>query len=158
MDGVTGVDASYWNPGNKECESLREHSHNVLLEGPIALTDAALRLIVGSGEQIAWAGSATLGRINTASQTFILRNVESLDRDDQRRLLEWLDAAPLPPRIISTSERPLFALVAGNSFDATLYYRLNVILMRVESKITAHSPSGDGRGAACDQEAAAVPV
>ena len=73
MDSVSGADASHWNPENKEYESLREHSHNVLLEGPIALTDAALRLIVGSGEQIAWAGSATLGRINTAGQTFILR-------------------------------------------------------------------------------------
>lgn len=157
MDSVSGADASHWNPENKEYESLREHSHNVLLEGPIALTDAALRLIVGSGEQIAWAGSATLGRINTAGQTFILRKVESLGRDDQRRLLEWLGAVPFPPRIISTSERPLFALVAAGSFDAALYYRLNVILLRFESKIAAHSPSGDGRGAACD-EAAAVPV
>lgn len=158
MDGVTEADASHWNPGNKECESLREHSHNVLLEGPIALTDAALRLIVGSGEQIAWAGSETLGRINTAGQTLILRNVESLGGGDQRRLLEWLGAVPSPPRIISTSERPLFAHVAGGSFEATLYYRLNVILLRLGSKIAVHSPSDDGHGAACDQESAAVAV
>jgi hypothetical protein len=45
MDSVSGADASHWNPENKEYESLREHSHNVLLEGPIALTDGALRLI-----------------------------------------------------------------------------------------------------------------
>ena len=99
-----------------------------------------------------------LGRINTAGQTFILRNVESLGGDDQRRLLEWLGAVPSPPRIISTSERPLFAHVVDGSFDATLYYRLNVILLRFRSKIAVHSPSHDGHGAACDPESAAVAV
>ena len=29
--------------------------------------------------------------------------------------------------------RPLFALVAAGVFDATLYYRLNVVLLRVEA-------------------------
>jgi Sigma-54 interaction domain len=139
-------------------ESLRGHSLNVLLEGPIALTDAAVRLIVGSGEPIAWAGLETLGRINAAGQTFILRNVESLSQDDQRRLLEWLGPVPSPLRIISTSEQPLFAHVVDGSFDATLYYRLNVILLRFRSTIAAHSPSRDGGGAACDQEAAAIAV
>ena len=156
MDDVGAY--AHWNPGNKECESLREHSLNVLLEGPMALTDATLRLIVGSGEQIAWPGSETLGRINTAGQTLILRNVESLSRDDQRRLLGWLGAVPSPLRIISTSERPLYGHVVDGSFDATLYYRLNVILLRFRSKIAAHSSSRDGGDATCDQESAAVAV
>ena len=51
--------------------------------------------------------------------------------DDQERLLEWLSPAGTPIQIVSTARVPLFDLVEAGLFGRTLYYRLNVALLRV---------------------------
>jgi DNA-binding NtrC family response regulator len=45
-------------------------------------------------------------------------------------LLAWTGESGWRTRIISTTPRQLFALVASGLFDAALYYRLNVMLLR----------------------------
>ena len=64
----------------------------------------------------------------------ILRDVTGLTASDQKRLLAWIGSTGSLTQIVSTTERPMFALVAQGLFDEALYYRLNVILIRVESR------------------------
>ena len=59
----------------------------------------------------------------------ILEEVSTLTTEDQTRLLAHLDAGPRT-QIVSTSEHSLFTLVVRGLFNAALYYRLNVVLLR----------------------------
>ena len=68
-----------------------------------------------------------------AAGAFVLRDVAALSASDQARLLEWSDGSRSSAQIVSTTEGPLFALVVRGLFDATLYYRLNIMLLRVGS-------------------------
>lgn len=72
---------------------------------------------------------AALGDVSEdgLSGTMVLRNVDSLPADEQRRLLSLLASAATPRRVISTASAPLFPMVCGGRFDADLYYRLNVV-------------------------------
>jgi sigma-54-interacting transcriptional regulator len=111
---------------------LQAHPHNLLLEGPSAATDAALLLLqphlrdplISTPRTHPLSLEGTIGSL-------ILRDVAALDACDQARLLAWLQGEGLGVQVVSTTERPLFALVALGLFDAALYYRLNVFLLRV---------------------------
>jgi transcriptional regulator of acetoin/glycerol metabolism len=54
-----------------------------------------------------------------------------LGRHEQAALLEWLDGER--KQVVSTTVDPLFPLIARGLFDEALYYRLNVMLMRIDS-------------------------
>jgi hypothetical protein len=112
---------------------LREHRCNVLVEGGRAATTAVLRLLLPSTrEAVVWHKPyAPLKLPDRTTNTFILRNAASLSANDQGRLLDWFGDPGWRTQIISTAESPLFTLVQGGLFDATLYYRLNVMLLRV---------------------------
>ena len=60
----------------------------------------------------------------------ILQDVDRLNAAEQTRVLAWLAGASRHTRIVSTTELPLFPLVARGLFDATLYYRLNMLLLQ----------------------------
>ena len=67
-----------------------------------------------------------------AEGTLILRDVDALDGEQQLRLLRWLD----DPRngrtqVISTTAELLYAAVQTGTFSDWLYYRLNVVHVRV---------------------------
>ena len=55
----------------------------------------------------------------------------ALDRHEQAALLRWLDADR--KQVVSTTAQPLFPLVARGLFDKALYYRLNVMLVSIDS-------------------------
>jgi len=71
---------------------------------------------------------------DTAS-TLIVHDVSSLATDEQVHLLEWLNGAGRRTQVVSTSSTRLFELVQRGLFDETLYYRLNVILLRVDANL-----------------------
>src|SRR5262245_11103600 len=54
--------------------------------------------------------------------TMILRDVEGLTRDEQGRLLKWLERAMGHTQIVSTTQSPLLPRVQAGRFDDTLYY------------------------------------
>ena len=62
----------------------------------------------------------------------ILRNVESLTREQQMELSQWLDSRPGVP-VVSVNSLPVFPLVGNGTFSQPLYYRLNMI---VEDAVT----------------------
>jgi hypothetical protein len=118
-----------------EWRVLREHRCNVLVEGETAVTKAVLRLLLPhTREAVAWHQPyAPLELPDRRTNTLILRNADSLSANDQGRLLEWSGDTRGRTQIIATAESPLFTLVECGLFDATLYYRLNIMLLRVGS-------------------------
>jgi transcriptional regulator of aromatic amino acid metabolism len=61
----------------------------------------------------------------------VLQNVAVLSRTEQDSLRKWVDDSDPRRQVISTSARPLFPLVARGLFDEGLYYRLNLMLVRL---------------------------
>jgi hypothetical protein len=133
MTGATAEDVSRLDTHEAESRILREHPHNVLIEGNAAATDALLRLLRAHfGGPIMWhQPHASLDLPGGDTRAPILRDAATLSVADQQRLLTWIDGAGSQTQIISMAERPLFARVADGLFDAALYYRLNVMLLRV---------------------------
>ena len=136
MNATTGPDLSLLDPYRAEWTSLRAHRHNLLIEGPVTATHAALLLLKPHiGAPIEW--KQPQGRFELPSReggALILEDVETLTAQDQTELLVRLDRARSHPQIISTTEHSLFALVARGLFDPALYYRLNVVLLRFNER------------------------
>jgi len=119
----------------RELEILSAGRHNVLVEGPAAESGAVLHLLQPHiDEPIVWDGPDTPldlpGRVTGA---LILKGIAGLSADDQTRLLAWLGGTGSRTQVVSTTEHSLFALVARGLFNETLYYRLNILLLRVGS-------------------------
>jgi Sigma-54 interaction domain len=133
MGAATLTDVSLLDSYETEWRIVCEHSCNVLLEGAVTATDAVLRLLQPHiRAPIVWHWPhAPLDLPSGQTGALILRDAGSLSRDDQRRLFEWLNDTGSRTQVISTTARPLFALVAGGLFDTALHYRLNVLLLSV---------------------------
>jgi hypothetical protein len=98
---------------------------NVLIEGPEAMAEACilvwtptLRTPVAAWED---------GPPGERPATLLIRRVGALARDDQQRLLRWLELPGETPQVIATTDKPLFPFAGMNGFQPELYYRLNVI-------------------------------
>lgn len=66
------------------------------------------------------------------ARTLILTDVNALDEAGQQWLMKWLnDGSDADTQVISLTSVPLFALVESKRFDATLYYRLNTIHLKI---------------------------
>jgi len=117
-----------------EWRQLSEQPCNVLIEGTVTATEAALQLLQPHiHEPIAWHRPPGLFELpRTETRALILRDAAGLSRHEQRRLLAWMGDAGSRAQIITTASCPLFALVEAGRFDAALYYRLNVLLLRVK--------------------------
>jgi Sigma-54 interaction domain len=144
MNATTGPDLSLLDPYRAEWRSLLANRHNLLVEGPLTVTHAALLLLKPHiGAPIEW--KRPRGRFELPSReggALILEDVGTLTADDQTELLARLDRARSHPHIISTTEHSLFALVARGLFDPALYYRLNVVLLRFNQRDRHATQSG----------------
>ena len=66
------------------------------------------------------------------ARTLILTDVNALDEAGQQWLMKWLNEGnDADLQVISLTSVPLFALVESKRFDATLYYRLNTIHLKI---------------------------
>lgn len=61
----------------------------------------------------------------------ILLEVASLSQGEQAELLGWLNGCDGRVQVAATSSEPLFPLVECGSFDATLFYRLNIVRIAI---------------------------
>ena len=66
-----------------------------------------------------------------------MRNVASLDAQEQERLHHWLGERSGAVRVIATSPVPLYGLVERRQFLEPLYYRLNVVCLEAAAFETA---------------------
>jgi transcriptional regulator of aromatic amino acid metabolism len=62
-----------------------------------------------------------------AEGTLVLLEVENLGSVEQARLLRWLYERNGTVQVVATSTEPIFPSVERGSFDAALYYRLNIV-------------------------------
>jgi hypothetical protein len=125
-----------------EWQFLSERPCNVLLEGTVAATDAVLDLLQPNiREPIVWHRPPAAFQLpGGEARTLILREAAALERDEQRRLLSWMNDADCP-QIVTTSSCPLFVLVEAGRFDAALYYRLNGVLLRIAAPLDTAADS-----------------
>ena len=66
------------------------------------------------------------------ASTLVLHDVNELTKDDQRRVLEWLDETGGRIRVVSTTRTSLWPQLKSGGFDETLYYRLNTVCVDIE--------------------------
>jgi Sigma-54 interaction domain len=108
--------------------------HNMLLEGAGASIETALQLLAPCLRQpVTWNGRACeLVLPADKGGTLIVQNIALLDGQDQLRLRVWLNDPARRTQVVSTTTYPLFPLVDCGVFDATLFYRLNVMQFSVD--------------------------
>jgi hypothetical protein len=61
--------------------------------------------------------------------TFVVRHVGDLNTSQQVAFSSWIESAPGRVQIVSTSAGPIWPAVEGRSFLASLYYRLNTMMI-----------------------------
>ena len=160
MSAAAATDGTLTNPYQPEWRILRAHRHNVLLEGPASATNAVLRLLQPHiREPIRWGRPhRALTLPSGEAGALILRNVTALSADDQKRLLEWIVRTGSHTQIVSTTDRPLFALVTRGLFDEALYYCLNLMLLQVGSKHSRRLQNDDDQRAPSSGQPVSTPV
>ena len=117
-----------------DLELMRVPRANVLLRGPEGIVQNVLDMLMPTlrapidvwrpGERLALPSAAQTG-------TIILREIGRLTRDDQSRLLSWLDEAIGRTQVVSTTAWPLLSRVHSGGFIDTLYYRLNTVCVNL---------------------------
>ena len=133
MNVATAGHVSLLDSYQAELGILRTHASNLLLEGPAAATDAVLLLLRPHLREplVRSPLRSPFELPEGTTRGLILRDVAALSADDQARLLAWLQGEGFGTQVVSMTEQPLFALVALGLFDAALYYRLNVLMLRI---------------------------
>lgn len=113
----------------------RSPRHNVLIEGRESTTLAVLRLLQPHlpDPVIRKERGSPLELPAGDVGALILEEVSDLSGEEQMRLLAWIGRRS-QTQIVSTTARPLFARVTQGFFDASLYYRLNVIVVELDRR------------------------
>jgi len=124
---LNGYYTEWWLSGEQPC--------NVLLEGPAAGNAAVLRLVQRHIREpiVQYGPPATLDLPSSDTHALVVTDAAALSTADQRRLLAWMNGTGVRTQIITMASRPLFPLVTAGLFDAALYYRLNILLLRVSA-------------------------
>jgi hypothetical protein len=107
------------------------HRVNLLLLGTAPRLDALLTKITNLADTpiplCALPGPLAL----PDARAVVVRDVAALTSDQQRTLLDWMDARRSRVQIISATTEGLFAKVTAGSFNEQLYYRLNTVMVQV---------------------------
>jgi hypothetical protein len=67
--------------------------------------------------------------------TLVIWDVRALDRMQQAQLLAWMDSHIEDGQVISIAPAPVFTLALREEFLDTLYYRLNVLCLRLDGQL-----------------------
>ncbi len=109
----------------------RATNTNVLVVGPDPLVKNVLNLVVPDARRDkavhCQGGRLQLPQVSPQPAMVVVRDVDSLTPAEQRKLLDWLEAASTRTQVVSTASVPLLPLVQAHAFNDTLYYRLNTI-------------------------------
>jgi len=137
ISGVVDIEASEPQgtsiPSMAEWSSICASRHNVLLEGPLACTEAVLHLLKPYLDKpLTLNRSGALLELHSSKGgALVMHDIGSFSGVEQDRILGWLDDPNSRRQVVCTTTEPLFPLVARGLFDATLYYRLNIILLQL---------------------------
>lgn len=112
-----------------DCEIARACGLNLLLVGPQGRTEGVIRSLLPPDSATSWQPGEPLHPSEPAD-ILIIRDVDQLPLDDQRRLSIWLAERSADIQVISTASAPLIHAVEEGRFRDDLYYRLNAIYVR----------------------------
>jgi hypothetical protein len=114
---------------HNESTLLRVRHPHVLVVGPQASIAPALAQLRPHlrGPLAHWWPAVASEPPQATTGVLIIWDVETLDPEQQRRLLMWMDGGGAKVQIVSIAERPLFPLVWRKGFLDDLYYRLNMV-------------------------------
>jgi hypothetical protein len=131
----TGGPGFRTQPPMDDWSSLLQRRPNMLVVGPGAAADAFIRAVTPQLRlPVRSFVCAALPPHLPADGTLVLREVDTLNGDQQQRLVRWLDeAVDGHPQVISLTTAPLYLLVQARMFLDQLYYRLNVVHFEVIS-------------------------
>lgn len=129
-----GEDPGFSSEVVDDLQMVRLKRTNLLVVGDRAATGAVLdQLHLGPREGlVSWKPGHPLdlpppGR----TTTLILHDVDQLTVAAQNTVLRWLDQGAGRIWVVSTCAEPLWALVEAGAFNDVLYYRLNIVCVRV---------------------------
>ncbi len=125
------ADLAVWP--HTDLEFARVTRANVLLVGAEHLLADVVSVLVGDlSERVTirpQRGRLQLPPTSSHIEKVVVPDVDTLTPEGQRSLLEWLDLAKGRTQVISIASAPLLMRVETGGFDATLYYRLNMIYL-----------------------------
>jgi hypothetical protein len=111
---------------------------NVLILGAVTSEqrDDALGELRAAAGRHSWRPSRTTPfelPIDDPSSIVVINQVEDLSTDDQQALLQWLDQH-CDTMVLSFATNEMFRLVTNGTFSDRLFYRLNIITLRVDDR------------------------
>jgi hypothetical protein len=107
---------------------------NVLVTGPKDALTAFLQTARSEMRDPIRTSGPALPPFLDGVRTLILSEVDALASTDQQRLRRWFDERRnADVQVISLTSEPLFSLVSANAFDPQLYYRLNTIVLELQT-------------------------
>ena len=129
-----------------EWRSLCTERPNLLLEGSEESTEGVLLFLAPYlRKPVLWKPSrGPFVHPTGECGALVLQNVAALGREEQSDLFRWLDDSNGQTQVVSTTAQPLFPSVARGLFDEALYYRLNVVLLCVDSSSADALAEGSG--------------
>jgi hypothetical protein len=105
---------------------------NVLVEGPERSTEVLIQALATAVHETMYDWNQPWPKDGRA--TVIVRAVDTLSDEEQRQVLDLLNDSGngSPPRqVVTTSARPLFPMIHQGLFREDLYYRLNVVHLKI---------------------------
>ena len=124
-----------------EWSILRASSLNALLIGAPHLTAAAVGMLArGARSPIVRWNPAQWDIPAMIAGTLVIDDVDRLTPVQQERLARWIGGPGTSVQVLALVRTPLFADVEMGRFSASLYYRLNTVM--VELRVQADLPNG----------------
>ena len=117
-----------------EWSVIRRTNLHVLLVGPAASVNPALARLRPHlrGPVSYWRPAVATEPPWTTRGALVIWDVDTLDREQQERLLAWMEGRGANVQMVSIAERPVFPLVWRKVFLEALYYRLNTLYVTLE--------------------------
>lgn len=113
---------------------LRELRLNAVIHGARMLTDVAVaRLSPALGRPLVRWNAAQFSLADLRRVTLVVPDADSLDPHQQEHLLHFTMLPQQPIQILALATSRLYNQVACGRFSSTLYYRLNGVVIELES-------------------------
>ncbi len=129
-----GEDSGLTSETLDDLAMVRLKRTNLLVVGDAAATTEVLdQLRLNQREPIvAWRPGQALDLPGPGrATTLVLHDVDQLTTAAQGAVLRWLDQSAGRTWVVSTSAEPLWPHVEAGAFSDVLYYRLNIVCVRV---------------------------